>query len=90
MRASASESVDLSNAPDYNAMDAYHEPVTGVHTHAVRHAHSGDNNHGTSANVIVDDSTGIPGPETQLSAARKLEMRLRELELEELASRSYA
>ena len=40
----------------------------------------------TGATVAVDDSSGIPGEEVQMAAARKLEIMSRELELEELAA----
>lgn len=97
--ASAIEDMDLANDSDYDAAAAEH-PFDGTHehghsdyaggTHAHEHSHDGDgdhdHSHGTSANVLVDDTTGIPGPESQFSAARKLELRLRELELEELAA----
>lgn len=42
---------------------------------------------GQSATVTVDDSTGIPGEESQYAALGDLERRIRELELEELARR---
>jgi HK97 family phage prohead protease len=101
-RASAAEDTDLAAAADYNAAAAAHDPVTGIHTHdhgdgeggghSHPHMHDGDAAHGhthsggTDARVVVDDSTGIPGEETQLSAARKLQMMARALELEELAA----
>lgn len=97
-RASASEDVDLAAAPDFDAAAAVHDAYTGTHEHAHTHAdgeqithphtHDGDADHsscGTGAVVTVDDSTGIPGNEQQLSAARRLELRMRELELDELA-----
>lgn len=97
LRASATEDMDLADAPDYDAAAADH-PFDGTHAHAHSdyaggsHAHEhshqgdGDHGHGHSASVLVDGTTGIPGPETQFSAARRLELRLRELELEELAA----
>lgn len=88
LRASAADPADA--APGFDVADADHEPMTGTHTHP--HAHDGDahgagasGSAGTSASVTVDATTGIPGEEVQFSAARKLELRLRELELEELA-----
>lgn len=99
-RASAAESVELSTAPDYNAAAMTHEPMTGTHEHQHEHddgeqmthphTHAGDNDHGscgTGATVTVDDQTGIPGDEVQMSAARKLELRLRLQEMDELALR---
>ncbi len=86
-RASAAEDVDVSTASDYNA--AYdHAPMTGTHTHAVPHTHDGS---GHSANIMVDDATGIPGDEQQFAAdnARREQLRqqlVRLFELEELAS----
>lgn len=99
LRASASEDMDVASAPDYNAADAVHDVMTGMHQHPHvhpdgnmadhAHVHSNDNDHscGQSATVTVDDSTGIPGEESQYSARRKLELRLRELEMDELAVR---
>lgn len=84
-RASAADDIDLANAPDYNADAADHAPMTGTHTHAVRHSHDGDASHGTGASVTVDDSTGIPGEESQYSDEQKRERMRRELDLEELA-----
>jgi HK97 family phage prohead protease len=87
LRASAVDSADAAPAIDVAAAD--HAPMTGTHAHA--HAHDGDahggGSAGQSASVTVDATTGIPGEEAQFSAARKLELRLRELELEELATR---
>lgn len=94
-RASAAEDVDIANAPDYNP-----EPPEGASMRRCRtcngaktvpHPVTGKPGkqcpgcNGTGAVVTVDDSTGIPGDEQQLSAARRLELRMRELELEELA-----
>ena len=99
LRASAAEDVDMAAAPDIDAAAAVHEPVTATHTHTHQdraggvhtheHTHDGDadHSHGHSAVVMVDDATGIPGEEQSLSAARRLELRLRELELDALASR---
>lgn len=99
-RASAEEDMDLAAAQDYDAAAAPHDQFTGTHSHPHSdyagnvhehdHTHDGDAHHGhghaTSATVTVDASTGIPGEESQMSAARKLELMARELELEELAS----
>lgn len=104
LRASAADDINLANAPDYDPAATSHEAMTGTHahghsdyqggTHSHEHAHDGDashgHSHGESAAVEVDDSTGIPGPESQLSAGRRLELRLRELELAELARGSGA
>ena len=99
LRASAAEDVDEAAAPDIDAAAAQHEPVTaththvhqdrsgGTHTHEHTHAGDADHSHGHSAVVMVDDATGIPGEEQSLSTARRLELRLRELELDALASR---
>jgi hypothetical protein len=84
LRASAADVADLGN-PAINVADADHAPMTGTHTHPVTHEHDGDASHGTSANVMVDDTSGIPGEEVQFTAARRLELRMRELELMELA-----
>jgi HK97 family phage prohead protease len=84
-RASAADTIDLATAPDYNAADAPHDMSgtgDGGDWQCEPHGHT----YGMSANVMVDNPTGIPGPELQFSAARRLELRLRELELEELAS----
>lgn len=90
LRASAADVADLGN-PGINAADADHAPMTGTHTHPVTHEHDGDahggGSAGQSASVTVDATTGIPGEETQFTAKRKLELRLRELELDELAIR---
>jgi HK97 family phage prohead protease len=99
-RASAAEDADLAAAPDYDAAGLIHDAVTGTHEHPHEHAdgemmthphaHDNDSDHGscgTGAVVTVDDSTGIPGDEVQMSAARKLELRLRDLDMQELASR---
>jgi HK97 family phage prohead protease len=83
LRASAEESLDLASSSDYDAAAANHDDMTGTHTH--EHTHVGDS-HATSATVMVDDSSGIPGPEVQMAAARKLEIMARELDLEELAA----
>jgi HK97 family phage prohead protease len=97
LRASAADDINLANATDYDVYDAPH-PMNGSHTHAHSdyaggththehsHAGDGDHGHGHSASVMVDDSTGIPGEETQFAARRKLELMARELELEELAA----
>jgi HK97 family phage prohead protease len=90
LRASAEESLDLSSASDYDAAAAPH-PMAVAHAHADGTVHSHgvpQHDHGQGAMVTVDDSTGIPGEEVQMAAARKLEYRMRELELEleELAS----
>ena len=97
LRASAAESTDVSTASDYGAGAAAHDdpqqpcmtcggnkllphPVTGVLDMTCPGCD------GTGAVVTVDDSSGIPGDEQQLSAARRIELRLRELELEDLAA----
>jgi hypothetical protein len=96
-RASAADDLNTSVAPDYDPAATSHDAMTGTHEHmhvhpdgeqmTHPHAHDGDADHScaTSAVVNVDDSTGIPGPEVQLSAARRLELRMRELDMEELA-----
>jgi len=87
-RASAADDVDLAAAQDYDGSAAPH-PMAVAHAHADGTVHSHgvpQHDHGTGAMVTVDDSTGIPGPETQMSAGRRMELRLRELELEELAA----
>ena len=88
-RASAAEDDTLSFASDYNAA-----PVAGLTCPRCKTGNHGGakfcnqcgHSFGTGASVTVDDSTGIPGEETQLAAARKLELMARELELEELAA----
>lgn len=93
-RASAGDAVA---APDFDAAAAGHDVMTGSHSHphyhddgemmTHEHSHDNDADHscGQSANVMVDDTTGIPGEEVQFSAALARERRVRELELEELA-----
>lgn len=82
LRASAADDMNLSAAPDYNPCPACN---TGNDLDA-NYCDQCGASMGTSANVMVDDSTGIPGEETQFSAGRKLELMMRELELDELAS----
>lgn len=96
-RASAAESTDLATAPDYDADAAGHtQPCktcasNGVSSGMLKHPVTGASDkvcpgcHGTGAVVTVDDSTGIPGDEQQLSPSRRLELRMREMEMEELA-----
>jgi HK97 family phage prohead protease len=92
-RASAADDMSLSLESDYNP-----GPVTpgltcpqcqaGNHGGAKFCDQCGHSfGAGTSATVVVDDTTGIPGEESQFSAARRLELRMRELDLEELARR---
>jgi HK97 family phage prohead protease len=100
-RASANESLDLSSASDYDAAAAGHAaagltcPKCGAGNHGGS-KFCGQCGHGfadgvaTSASMMVDDSTGIPGPETQFSAGARLEQLMRELDLEELAGRHQA
>ena len=93
--ASAAESVDLSTASDYNPYTAPAGltcPACGAGNHGgakfcsqCAHSFAAGTSAGTSANVMVDDNSGIPGEETQFSASRRLELRLRELEMDELA-----
>jgi HK97 family phage prohead protease len=97
LRASAEESTDLASAPDTDAAAAGHtQPCktcasNGVSNGRLKHPVTGANGmicpgcSGTGAVVTVDDSTGIPGDEVQMSAARKLELRLRDLDMQELA-----
>jgi len=99
-RASADEDNDLATASDYNGAAADH-PYDGAHTHehtdqaggahTHEHSHAGDGNHGhshaDSATVTVDAATGIPSDEQQFGTGRRLELMMRELELEELARR---
>jgi hypothetical protein len=90
-RASAGESLDLSSSSDYDAAAAPHAAgLTCTQCQAGNHGGAkfcDQCGHGfaTGAAVAVDGSTGIPGPETQLSAAARLDRMLRELDLEELA-----
>src|SRR5215472_2403408 len=75
-RASAADDLNLSNAPDYDAAAAPHD-VSGTDDdmggwQCEPHGHT----FGQSANVTVDGSSGIPGEETQFSAARRLELRM--------------
>lgn len=96
-RASAADDLNSSVAPDYDPAATSHEAMTGTHEHQHEHpdgeqlthdhTHANDNDHScaTSAVIEVDGQSGIPGPEVQLSAARRLELRMRELELDELA-----
>lgn len=102
-RASAAEDVDLAGAPDFDAAAAAHPYDgihTHAHTdggggqHVHEHQHNGDGDHGhghgsagTGATVMVDASTGIPGEEVQMSAARRLELLMRQTEMDELALR---
>jgi HK97 family phage prohead protease len=96
LRASAAEDDQLSFASDYDAPAAPHAAgLTCPQCQAGNHGgaqfcdqcgHSFAA--GTGAAVAVDDSTGIPGPETQMAAARKLELMTRELDLEALAARA--
>jgi HK97 family phage prohead protease len=90
--ASAAEDLNLSMSSDYDAGGAGHaagltcpQCQTGNHAGA-KFCNGCGRSFGTGASVTVDDSTGIPGEETQMGAARKLELMTRELELEELAS----
>jgi len=94
LRASAADDMNLAADPDFNAADAEHDvPCPSCQT-----ANDSDATYckacgrpmdagsaGQSATVTVDAQTGIPGEEHQFSAARTLELRTRELELEELA-----
>jgi len=97
-RSSAADDINSATAPDYDPTVSPHEPMTGTHAHQHTHAdgeqlthdhtHDNDADHtgcATSAVVEVDDSTGIPGPEQQLSAAQAARLRMRLVELEELA-----
>jgi len=96
-RASAAEDLDLTSAPDFDAdiphpTSATHEHAHShadgtVHSHEHAHAVNPEHNAGHGVSVTVDDATGIPGPEVQMAAPRKLELLARELELEELARR---
>jgi HK97 family phage prohead protease len=85
VRASATDNMNLSAASDYNAADAPHD-MSGTGDDGDWQCEPHGHTYGMSANVMVDNPTGIPGPELQFSAKRRLELRLRELELEELAS----
>jgi len=97
LRASASEDVDVASAPDYDVDAAGHtQPCktcasNGVSNGRLKHPVTGANGqvcpgcNGTGAVVTVDDSTGIPGDEQQLSPSRRLELRMREMEMEGLA-----
>jgi hypothetical protein len=86
LRASAGDSIDIANSPDYN-------PSYDVACPACQAPNDADANYcdqcgksmGQSATVTVDATTGIPGEESQFSAARRLELRMRELEMDELA-----
>ena len=96
-RESAAGDVNVADASDYDPMAAAHtQPCqtcasNGVSNGRLKHPVTGANGQvcpgcgGTGAVITVDDSTGIPGDEQQLSPARRLELRLRELDLEELA-----
>lgn len=97
-RASAADDINLANETDYDIADAPHTVSAShdhqhahadgtVHGHGHAHAVAPQHDHGHSATVVVDDSTGIPGEEVQMSAKQLLEFRMRELDLEELASR---
>lgn len=94
LRASAADDVDTASAPDIDAADADHTQtcMTCGGNGRLKHPLTGLNGQicpgcsGTGTLVTVDDSTGIPGEEQPLSAARKLELRLRDLEMQELAS----
>jgi hypothetical protein len=91
-RASAAEDNDLSFASDYDAVAAPHTagltcPKCKAGNHGgAKYCNQCGGNFATGATVTVDDSTGIPGPEVQMAAARKLEIMARELDLEELAA----
>ena len=86
-RASAAEDMNLASSSDYNAQPM---PLTCPKCKAgspvVPFCAQCGHNFASGATVAVDDATGIPGEETQMGAARKLELMARELELEELAS----
>lgn len=90
-RASAADDMSLSLESDYNpgpvaAGLTCPQCQAGNHGGAKFCDQCGhDFGAGTSATVVVDDTTGIPGEESQFSAARRLELRMRELDLEELA-----
>ena len=87
--ASAAEDGTLSFASDYNAgaTAGLTCPQCQAGNHGgAKFCNQCGHNFGTGARVVVDDSTGIPGEETQLADARKLELMMRELELEELAA----
>ena len=88
LRASAGDSIDIANAPDYNP--SY---VSDVPCPECAASNDADANYcdqcgksmGTSATVTVDDTTGIPSEEYQFSDGQQREWRVRMLELEELA-----
>jgi hypothetical protein len=88
LRASAGDSIDIANAPDYNPSWAADVPCPACHVPNDADANYCDQcgkSMGQSATVTVDATTGIPGEESQFSAARRLELRMRELEMDELA-----
>jgi HK97 family phage prohead protease len=92
LRASAAEDMNLASSSDYDAAAAGHaagltcpQCKTGNHGGA-KFCNQCGHNFATGATVAVDDSSGIPGEEVQMAAARKLEIMSRELELEELAA----
>ena len=81
LRATAAEDVKAATAPDYDP---------GAAAHACPECGAGNDLDAKycdqcGASVTVDDSTGIPGDEQALSAGRRLELRLRELEMDEMA-----
>jgi HK97 family phage prohead protease len=98
-RASAAEDMNLASSSDYDAAAAPHAAgLTCPKCQAGNHGGAqfcGQCGHGfadgvaTSASVMVDDESGIPGDETQFAAARRRELLAMELELEELASHRY-
>jgi HK97 family phage prohead protease len=84
LRASAAEDVKAATAPDYDPGAAAHA-CPQCHAPADLDARYCDM---CGASVTVDDSTGIPGDEQALSTARKLELRMRLQEMDELALQS--
>jgi HK97 family phage prohead protease len=92
LRASAAEDDNLSFASDYDAAAAPHAagltcPQCQAGNHGgAKFCNQCGHDFAAGATVAVDDSSGIPGEEVQMAAARKLEIMSRELELEELAA----
>lgn len=94
-RASAAEDIDTASAPDYNPASPDDPQSADCKTCGgngrLAHPVTGANGKvcpscgGQGAVINVDDSTGIPGDEQELSTARRLELRMRELDMEELA-----
>lgn len=84
LRASAADSIDIANSPDYNP-DVACPACQAPNDADANYCDQCGKSMGQSATVTVDDTTGIPGEESQFSEQQRREWLVRELELEELA-----